>query len=266
MRAALLKSLFKVSGMDCAAEENLVRLRLQDLESVKSLEFDLSNRLVTVFHDGQVNDIEAALSSLDLGSHHVRTSTEEQLTSEVSNQRGILWAVLLINFGFFVLEITTGIISKSMGLIADSLDMLADALVYGMSLLAVGASTVRKKAVARWSGYFQLTLAVAGLIEVLRRFFGFEELPDYRVMVSISVLALVANGLCLALLQRSRDRGVHMQASLIFTSNDIIINLGVITAGLLVSWLSSNLPDLIVGAIVFLVVTRGAVRILALAK
>ena len=53
---------------------------------------------------------------------------------------------------------------------------------------------------------------------------------------------------------------------MIFTSNDIIINLGVITAGALVSLLDSNSPDLIVGGIVFLVVTRGAFRMLALAR
>ena len=57
-----------------------------------------------------------------------------------------------------------------------------------------------------------------------------------------------------------------MQASMIFTSNDIIINLGVITAGVLVLWLDSSLPDLIVGAIVFVIVTLGAVRILRLAR
>ena len=57
-----------------------------------------------------------------------------------------------------------------------------------------------------------------------------------------------------------------MRASMIFTSNDIIINLGVITAGVLVSLLDSGLPDLIVGAIVFLVVSRGAWRILTLSR
>ena len=42
-----------------------------------------------------------------------------------------------------------------------------------------------------------------------------------------------------------------MQASMIFTSNDVIINSGVIVAGLLVNWLNSSYPDLIIGALVF---------------
>ena len=57
-----------------------------------------------------------------------------------------------------------------------------------------------------------------------------------------------------------------MQASMIFTSNDVIINLGVIIAGVLVLLLNSNKPDLIVGAVVFVLVIHGAVRILKLGK
>ena len=46
----------------------------------------------------------------------------------------------------------------------------------------------------------------------------------------------------------------------------MIINAGVIAAGLLVWWLDSGIPDLVVGIIVFIIVLRGAVRILKLAK
>jgi Co/Zn/Cd efflux system component len=53
---------------------------------------------------------------------------------------------------------------------------------------------------------------------------------------------------------------------MIFTSNDIIINAGVIVAGLLVNWFNSAYPDLIIGAIVFVIVARGARRILQLSK
>jgi len=57
-----------------------------------------------------------------------------------------------------------------------------------------------------------------------------------------------------------------MQATMIFTSNDIIINTGVILAGVLVLLSQSKYPDLIIGTIVFLIVVRGAFRILQLGK
>lgn len=260
------RSLFQVSKMDCAAEESLVRMQLDGVAAVKSLDFDLSARKVAVYHEGQLGEIESALKQLGLGSKLVETGETEEAAPETTQQRRLLWVVLLINFSFFVLEMTTGFISGSMGLVADSLDMLADALVYGLSLLAVGATVARKKNVARWSGYFQVTLAVLGFVEVMRRFFGVEALPDFRTMIGVSVLALIANGFCLYLLGRSKDKEAHMQASMIFTSNDVIINIGVITAGVLVLWLGSGIPDLIIGGVVFVVVTLGAVRILRLAR
>lgn len=48
-----------------------------------------------------------------------------------------------------------------------------------------------------------------------------------------------------------------MKASMIFTSNDVIINSGVIVAGVLVLLMQSKYLDLIIGAIVFLIVVRG---------
>lgn len=94
-----------------------------------------------------------------------------------------------------------------------------------------------------------------------------ERIPDFSTMVFISILALTANGICLYLLQKSKTKEeVHMKASMIFTSNDVVINLGVIVAALLVNWLNSNKPDLIIGAIVFILVIQGSIRILKLAK
>jgi Co/Zn/Cd efflux system component len=57
-----------------------------------------------------------------------------------------------------------------------------------------------------------------------------------------------------------------MQASMIFTSTDVIVNLGVIAAGVIVYLTASKLPDLAIGTIVFILVGRGAYRILQLSK
>jgi Co/Zn/Cd efflux system component len=252
--------------MDCSAEESLVRLKLGGLSAVKSLDFDLAERTVTVYHLGGLSAIQTAIGQLELGSELLETGQAGAPAPEQAEQRRLLWTVLAINLGFFVLELTAGFFAGSMGLVADSLDMLADALVYGLSLLAVGATAGRKKNVAKWSGYFQITLAVLGFLEVLRRFFGVEDLPDFKTMIAVSALALIANSTCLYLLQRTRTREAHIQASMIFTSNDVVINLGVIAAGVLVLWLQSGVPDLVIGAIVFVIVSLGARRILQLAR
>lgn len=261
------KSLFEITQMDCAAEENLVRMKLDDVKAIRRLDFDLSVRRLTIYHEGKLDTIEKTIHELDLNTRLLKTEITDDIDVDDSSvQKSLLWTVLLINFSFFVIEALFGFISGSMGLVADSLDMLADAIVYGLSLIAVGAAFARKKTVAKMSGYFQLFLALIGFLEVVRRFIGLEILPDFRTMISVSVLALIANSVCLYLLQRSKNQEVHIKATMIFTSNDVIINLGVITAGLLVNWLNSGIPDLIIGAIVFIIVTRGAFKILSLAK
>ena len=253
--------------MDCPSEENLVRIKLDGISEVKNLDFDIPNRRLTVFHDGRLETIESSIVALNLGGQRLSTGESDQLEfEEPTRQRKLLWIVLAINFAFFLIEMTAGLLSRSMGLVADSLDMLADSFVYAISLFAVGGTVARKKGIARLAGYFQITLAVLGFVEVIRRFVGVEEMPDFATMIVVSILALGANGICLYLLLKSKSKEAHMQASTIFTSNDVIINLGVIMAGLLVNWLNSSKPDLIIGTIVFVVVIQGAVKILKLAK
>lgn len=265
---AMRKTVFEISKMDCPSEENLIRMNLDGIGNIENLDFDIPNRRLIIYHKGEVEKIEKSIIELNLGSKRLATQeTEQKEFTKNTNQKKLLWTVLAINFIFFLLEMTTGLISKSMGLVADSLDMLADSFVYGISLFAVGGTMARKKRIAKLAGYFQITLGIIGFIEVLRRFFGAEALPDYSIMIIVSVFALIANGICLYLMQRSKSREeAHMKASMIFTSNDVIINLGVIVAGLLVNWLNSDKPDLIIGTIVFILVVRGAIRILRLGK
>ena len=262
------KTIFEITKMDCPSEENLIRMKLDGISSIANLDFDIPNRKLTVFHNGEINQIEKSVIDLNLGGKKISTEqTDQTKFKENTNQRKLLWAVLVINFAFFIIEMTSGIISKSMGLVADSLDMLADSFVYGISLFAVGGTLIKKKRIAKLAGYFQITLAIIGFVEVLRRFFGDGKLPDFSTMIVISIFALIANGICLYILQKSkRKEEAHMKASMIFTSNDVIINLGVIIAGLLVNRLNSNMPDLIVGTIVFILVIQGAFRILKLSK
>ncbi len=184
----------------------------------------------------------------------------------IKPQRKLLINVFLINFVLFLLEIVTGFLSDSLGLVADSLDMLADAFVYALGLYAVGKAMERKKSIAILSGYFQLVLAVLGIFEVMRRFFGFEDIPEFETMIVVSSIALLGNVVCMVLFQESKNNDVHFEASRIFTNNDLLANIGVIVAGALVHLTDSIYPDLIIGTLVFLLVARGAVRILQISK
>lgn len=254
--------------MDCPGEEQMIRMKLHPLAGVKQLEFDLSGRLVSVYHEGEVESVTQTLASLQLNSTLLKTEdvSVPVTTHDEGDEKKLLKAVLAINFGFFLLEVITGFIAHSMGLVADSLDMLADAIVYGLSLYVVGKALVYKKKIAKISGYFQLGLAIFGFLEVIRRFLGFGETPVFQTMILISILALIGNSTSLLILQRSKNQEAHIKASMIFTSNDVLANIGVIIAGILVYFSHSRYPDLIAGLIIFLIVARGSFKIMQLAK
>ena len=152
------KTIFNITKMDCPSEEQLIRMKLQDFDMVKSLEFDIPSRKLNVYHSGKPEPIFSALETLNLNTSLI--STEESnavLETDTSNdQRKLLWTVLIINFVFFGLEMLFGIFSNSMGLIADSLDMLADSIVYALALFAVGGTIARKNNIAKFAGYFQI--------------------------------------------------------------------------------------------------------------
>ncbi len=255
--------------MDCPSEEHMIRMKLSSLSEIFSLEFDISNRKLVVIHNHKTEDIFKTLDELNFDTSLIEDTIIDDfhlLSDNSVKEEKLLWNVLIINFFFFLLEVFTGLYAESLGLIADGLDMLADSVVYGLALYAVRGTVERKKNVAKLSGYFQICLAFFGFFEVVRRFIAPNIDPDYKMMIIISIFALIGNALSLYLLQKSRNKEAHIQASMIFTSNDVIVNLGVILAGILVYFTNSKYPDLVIGGIVLVLVLQGAVRILKLAK
>lgn len=182
---------------------------------------------------------------------------------EIKNkeQSRVLMILLGINAVMFLVEITLGVLSESTALIADSLDMLADATVYGIGLYAVGRPLSAKIGAAHISGVFQIILGAAVCVDVFRRFVWGSE-PESLLMISIGILALVANVICLKLISKHREGEVHMRASWVFSKNDVIANLGIIVGGALVYALESRFPDLLIGLAISIIVMRGGIHIL----
>lgn len=259
--------------MDCPSEEQLIRTALAGLD-IDRLAFDLPARSLVVWHRADVAAIAATLERLNLGA---ALEGSEIVSSETiagdsftgndpaPDPSGGLRLVLAINLAMFVVEAVAGVLAESTGLLADSLDMLADAGVYAIALWAVGRAQRFQLTAARVSGWLQLALALGVLAEVVRRALT-GSAPEPPAMLAVAALALAANVTCLAALARHRDGGAHLQASWIFTTTDVIANLGVLVAGALVSWTGSAVPDLVVGALVGLLVLRGAARILGLTR
>jgi Co/Zn/Cd efflux system component len=264
------KTRYHIRKMDCPSEENLIRMALGALPQVRQLQFFLQDRQLDVVHQGSPNAITQCLEALKLGTV-LESSTPFQANPTApadtrkadAQERQLLLSLLAINAVMFVAELIVGLWAQSTGLIADSLDMLADAAVYTVALLAVGLSAARKVGAAHLSGWLQILLALSVLFEVARRFWSGSE-PMSTLMIVMASIALAANTLCLCLISQSRSDGAHMKATKIFSTNDVLANIGVIVAGGLVAWTGSSYPDLVIGGIIGVIVLDGARRILAL--
>jgi Co/Zn/Cd efflux system component len=261
------KTTFSVPKMDCAAEERLVRMALEGNPSVRKIDADLGARRVMVVHDGEPADLASVLVSLNLGARLMETLAASEVdglpTPQRADEARTLQIVLAINAAMFAGEAVGATVAESSALLADSLDMFADAAVYGIALYGVHSARSTQMKAARVSGILQLILAIGALAEVIRRaVFGSE--PEAPLMVIVGLAALAANVTCMWLLARHREGGAHMKASWIFTTNDVIANIGVVLAAGLVRWFASNVPDLVVATAIALVVLSGAVRILRL--
>ena len=234
-------------------------------------------RQLDVFHKTQPERILTKLVPLNFGASLTTNSDLSEIEENLvlaekakslgkdNDEAKVLWILLAINASMFVSEIILGFIAQSTGLIADAMDMFADAAVYAVSLYAVGKAVTLQKKAAKTSGYMQIALALFALLEVIRRFiFGSE--PEADFMMWVSAVALIANVTCLVLISKHRDAGVHMKASFIFSANDVIANMGVILAGILVFVFKSPVPDLVIGLVIAAIVLRGGISILKISK
>ena len=187
------------------------------------------------------------------------------LASSNAQDRRILLYVLLINLAQSALGMGVGVWASSTALIGAALDNLADASVYAVGIYAVGRSVRAKVVAARLSGWLLIGLSVLLVAEVIRRFMGSEAPIGPAMMVMAGVNAAI-NVYCLRLLKRHKGEDVNFKASAIFTSNDSIVNMAILASGILVLWLGSNVPDLILGIVSALFAANGGREILEHAR
>ena len=187
------------------------------------------------------------------------------LASSNAQDRRILLYVLLINLAQSALGMGVGVWASSAALIGAALDNLADASVYAVGIYAVGRSVRAKAVAARLSGWLLIGLSVLLVAEVIRRFMGSEAPIGPAMMVMAGVNAAI-NVYCLRLLKRHKGEDVNFKASAIFTSNDSIVNMAILVSGLLVLWLGSNVPDLVLGVVSALFAANGGREILEHAR
>ena len=62
------------------------------------------------------------------------------------------------------------------------------------------------------------------------------------------------------------DENRENEGDLVFSANDVIVNTGVLLSGVLVYLFRTNIPDLVIGGVVSVIVIRGGLTIIRLSK
>ncbi len=185
---------------------------------------------------------------------------------EVLRQRhvSVLKVVLGINAVMFAVEFSAGLMAGSVSLIADSLDMLGDALVYGFSMYAIAGSLRTKAISALVKGMIMAIFGLFAAGQVIYTLLN-PQAPSYEAIGVIGLLALIANGICFALLWRHRGDDINMSSVWLCSRNDIIANVAVIAAAGGIWLTGRGWPDLIVGVGIAILFLKSAVTVIAAA-
>ena len=173
----------------------------------------------------------------------------------------VLFLVFFINLGMFAVEAVSGLVAHSNALLADSLDMLGDAFVYGVSIavLTKHPSVRAKASLAKGIIMFVLGLFVVG--ENIYKIIN-PVIPIAETITVIGLLALLANAVSFMLLLKHKAKDLNVRSAWICSRNDIVANIGVIIAGLLVAKFNSMWPDVMVGFIIAFIVLQSSLQII----
>lgn len=163
-----------------------------------------------------------------------------------AKQSRVLYIVLAINALGFTVEFTAGLIAGSTALLGDSLDMFGDASVYAVTLFVLHRSAKARAGAALFKGMFMLLFGLVVIADSVRKMV-LQEVPAADWMGIIGLMALVANGVCFALLYAHRSDDLNMRSTWLCSRNDLVANTSVIIAAILVALSGSMWPDVLVG-------------------
>ncbi|MPZ58277.1 MAG: cation transporter [Rhizobiales bacterium] len=159
-----------------------------------------------------------------------------------------LWAVIAINAGMFLVEMSAGALAGSQALQADALDFFGDAATYGISLAVIG-SALRVRAWAAFAKGVSLTLMALWVFGATAYHVLVLDVPRADVMGIVGVMALAANVASVLILVRYKDGDANVRSVWLCSRNDAIGNVAVMLAALGVWASATRWPDLIVAAV-----------------
>jgi cation diffusion facilitator family transporter len=176
-------------------------------------------------------------------------------------QSRTLKIVLVINTFLFCLTAFYGLTADSTGLLSESLDDLGDAITYGLSLYVVYKSDQMKAEVAFIKGCLILLGALFVLSQVVQNVID-SSVPVFEAMGIVGFIALLLNLTCLYLLTKHREQDINMSSVWECSRNDILNNVSIIVASVIVWATNLGWADVVVGSVLSLLLIKSSFTVL----
>jgi Co/Zn/Cd efflux system component/copper chaperone CopZ len=250
---------YHVTGMDCASCAAKIEGAARKVAGVSDVKVSIASQIMTLEVDeasvqlpmveSAVTELGYQLDRLDAPKGSAIDDDDDDKIPDLSHvtpaYKRALWIVVLLNVGYGLIEIVGSILSGSQALQADSLDFIGDGLISFLGLIAVGWGLAARAKAALLQGVFLALLGLGVMGSTLYRVFVEHE-PQTLLMGGFALVAFIVNVLAAVVLIPHRKGDANMRAVWLFSRNDAIGNLAVVAAAVLVWWLSSPWPDLIV--------------------
>ena len=162
---------------------------------------------------------------------------------QIQGQRRVLGAALLINAVVFIFELGGGLLSHSEAVLADSVHLLSHLLVIGISLFVVSRDQLWKLKAALLKSLIIFGLSLNILFEAVDALSNPHHSPQPLVMSAVSVVAFLGNVGTFWLMARYRNQDLNMKSAWVCSQADLLTNLGLFFASVLVAVFHSGIPD-----------------------
>jgi cobalt-zinc-cadmium efflux system protein len=177
-----------------------------------------------------------------------------------------LGIVLGITVSFFIIELAGGILTNSLVLLTDAWHMLNDVSALAFALIAAWFAQ-RPVSIKRTYGYYRTEILAAFLngvflwavvvfifYEAIQRIQQPAEVKSLEMLV-IAVFGLIANGLSVVILSRSKERSLNVKGVLLHVFADTLGSVGAISAGLIMyftGWYQIDpIISMMIGVLIF---------------
>jgi cobalt-zinc-cadmium efflux system protein len=180
-------------------------------------------------------------------------------TSASGRHVGRLAAAFAVTAVFMVVEIATGLATRSLALLSDGAHMVTDVLGVGLALAAILAARRARRQPGRTFGLYRaevlaalanavLLFGVAGyvLYEATTRFAAPPDVPGLPVVV-VSLLGLGANVIAFLLLREGQAESLNLRGAYLEVVADMIGSVGVLVSGLVTLLFGWRYADPVIG-------------------